>query len=113
MASLGRRPGCTGRKTMQGDTEIMMINRLGKPHRKFISVHLGIACLGGGSKPLPRWFVAPIFRRNVLVQMGICMILPENRCHRVGGGSNGYLGNAQMNRDFLSVGLPLYGMWGR
>ena len=23
------------------------------------------------------------------------------------GGSNGYLGNAQMNRDFLSVGLPL------
>ena len=38
---------------------------------------------GGGSKPLPGWFVAPIFRRNVLVQTGICMILPENRCHRV------------------------------
>ena len=34
-------------------------------------------------KPLPGWFVAPIFRRNVLVQTGICMILPENRCHRV------------------------------
>jgi hypothetical protein len=32
---------------------------------------------------LPGWFVAPIFRRNVLVQTGICMILPENRCHRV------------------------------
>ena len=25
------------------------------------------------------------------------------------GGSNGYLGNAQMNRDFYSVGLPLVG----
>ena len=37
----------------------------------------------GGSKPLPGWFVAPIFRRNVHVQTGICMILPENRCHRV------------------------------
>ena len=24
-----------------------------------------------------------------------------------GGGSNGYLGNAQMNRDIFSVGLPL------
>ena len=38
---------------------------------------------GRGSKPLPGWFVAPIFRRNVHVQTGICMILPENRCHRV------------------------------
>ena len=37
----------------------------------------------GGSKPLPGWFVAPIFRRNDHVQTGICMILPENRCHRV------------------------------
>ena len=24
-----------------------------------------------------------------------------------GGGSNGFLGNAQMNRDLISVGLPL------
>ena len=56
---------------------------LGKHHHKNFSVHLGIARLGGGSKPLPGWFVAPIFRRNVLVQTGICMILPENRCHRV------------------------------
>ena len=72
---------------------------LGKPQHK-------------GPKPLPRWFVAPIFRRNVHVKTGICMILPENRCHRVpvwvrGGGSNGYLGNAQMNRDFFMLGLPL------
>ena len=37
----------------------------------------------GGSKPLPGWFVAPIFRNNVHVQTGNCMILPENRCHRV------------------------------
>ena len=92
--------------------ENLMID-LGKPQRKFISVHLGIARLGGGSKPLPGWFVAPIFRRNVHVQTGICMILPENRCHRVpvwvrGRGSNGYLGNAQMNRDFFMLGLPLY-----
>ena len=35
------------------------------------------------SQPLPGWFVAPIFRRNDHVQTGICMILPENRCHRV------------------------------
>ena len=55
---------------------------LGKPQHKNIAVHLGIARLGG-SKPLPGWFVAPIFRRNVHVQTGICMILPENRCHRV------------------------------
>ena len=54
------------------------------PQHKNISVHLGIARLeGGGSKLLPGWFVAPIFRRNVHVQTGICMILPENRCPRV------------------------------
>ena len=70
--------------------QILAISRLrdvhlGKPQHKKISVHLGIARLGGegGSKPLPGWFVAPIFSRNVHVQTGICMILPENRCHRV------------------------------
>ena len=58
--------------------------------------------------------VSPVamFRRNVHVKTGICMILPENRYHRVpvwvrGGGSNGYLGNAQMNCYIFSVGLPL------
>ena len=46
---------------------------LGKHHYKNISVHLGIARLGGGSQPLPGWFVAAIFRRNDHVQTGICM----------------------------------------
>ena len=64
------------------------------------------------SQPLPGWFVAPIFRRNDHVQTGICMMLPENRCHRVpvwvrGGGSNGYLGNAQMKCYIFTLGLPL------
>ena len=33
--------------------------------------------------------------------------MPQSARLSAGGGSNGYLGNAQMNRDFLSVGLPL------
>ena len=47
--------------------------KYGKKRRWFrnIAVHLGIARLEGGSKPLPGWFVAPIFRNNVHVQTGI------------------------------------------
>ena len=33
--------------------------------------------------------------------------MPQSARLSAGGGSNGYLGNAQMNRDFPSVGLPL------
>ena len=90
--------------------ENLMID-LGKPQRKFISVHLGIARLGGGSKPLPGWFVAPIFRRNVLVQTGICMILPENRCHRVpvwqrGGGPMAIWAMPKWTAIFFRWGFP-------
>ena len=50
---------------------------------------------------MPGWFVAPIFRRNVLVQTGICMILPENRCHRVPAAK------VRLNSTSGSKGLPL------
>ena len=33
--------------------------------------------------------------------------MPQSARLSAGGGSNGYLGNAQMNRDLISVGLPL------
>ena len=55
----------------------------GSPTIKIQQFIWALPVWGGGSKPLPGWFVAPIFRRNVHVQTGICMILPENRCHRV------------------------------
>ena len=50
------------------------------------------------------------FRNHTTLQN--VKIGPENRCHRVlvwvrgRGGSNGYLGNAQMNRDIFMLGLP-------
>ena len=56
---------------------------LGKPQHKKSLFIWALPVWVGGSKPLPGWFVAPIFRRNVHVQTGICMILPENRCRRV------------------------------
>ena len=55
----------------------------GSPNENLYLFIWALPVWGGWSKPLPGWFVAPIFRRNVLVQTGICMILPENRCHRV------------------------------
>ena len=47
---------------------------LGKPHWKRRRVYLGIAQMGGGSQPLPKWFGAPILRRIVHVQRGICLV---------------------------------------
>ena len=76
---------------------------------------MGIAPLGeggGGYKPLPGWFGAPIFRRNVQVQTGICMILPENRCHRVhvwvreGGWIQWLFGQCPNEQRFLWWGFP-------
>ena len=33
--------------------------------------------------------------------------MPQSARLSAGGGSNGYLGNAQMNRDIFMLGLPL------
>ena len=48
--------------------------QLGKPQIKKCRVYLGIAQMGGGSRPLPKWFGALILRRIVHVQRGICLV---------------------------------------
>ena len=60
---------------------------------------------GGGSKPLPGWFVAPIFRRNVHVQTGICLILGGQKACQDGLGHLFY-------RRIFTGGLPIQN-WAR
>ena len=51
-----------------------VLHDLGKPQLEKCRVYLGIAQMGGGSRPLPKWFGALILRRIVHVQRGICLV---------------------------------------
>ena len=86
--------------------------RLGKPHHKNIAVHLGIARLGGGSKPLPGWFVAP--REMSMYKRAFAWFCPKiggTECpFECGGGVQWLFGQCPNELLYFYVGASLQGV---
>ena len=78
---------------------------------------MGISLFLGGSKRLPGWFGALIYRHNgdfayFLKLVPECPAQPQSARLSAGGWVKSYLGNAQMQSASTQKGLPLLGLLG-
>ena len=90
--------------------QLPLIGELGKPHRIKISVHLGIAQIA--IRPPPRTQTGTLWHlfSGKVMQMPVCtwtFLLKIGATNHPGKGLDPppQTGNAQMNRDLISVGL--------